>query len=100
VAFGHLAQLVARRPGVMAQVVEGIDLDLASAPPYSFEPTDVLLKLFDDNASHARRVLESAAMPISPPSGGCCTAGRWWIPAVARTCCETPSTISFTIAPS
>lgn len=60
-AFGHLAQLVARLPGVMAQIVEGIDLDLAAGPPYSFEPTDVLLELFDKNASHAQRVLQSAA---------------------------------------
>ena len=59
-AFGHLAQLVARLPGVMAQIVEGIDLDLAAGPPYSFESTEVLLTLFDENASRARQVLESA----------------------------------------
>ena len=60
-AFGHLAQLVARLPGVMAQIVEGVDLDLASGPPYSFEPTGVLLELFDANASRARHALESSA---------------------------------------
>lgn len=59
-AFGHLAQLVARLPGVMAQIVQGIDLDLASGPPYSLEPTDVLLGLFDENARRAREVLRSA----------------------------------------
>jgi hypothetical protein len=59
-AFGHLAQLVARLPGVMAQIVEGIDLDLDAGPPYSLEPSDVLLQLFDHNALHARRALESA----------------------------------------
>jgi uncharacterized damage-inducible protein DinB len=60
-AFGHLAQLVARLPGVMAQIVEGLDLDLAAGPPYSFEPTEALLKLFDENAARAARVLHSAA---------------------------------------
>lgn len=59
-AFGHLAQLVARLPGVMAQVVEGIDLDLAAGPPYSLESTDVLLALFDDNAKRVRAVLQVA----------------------------------------
>ena len=60
-AFGHLAQLVARLPGVMAQIVEGIDLDLASGPPYTLEPAAVLLDEFDTNTQRVRRALQTAA---------------------------------------
>ena len=60
-AFGHLAQLVARMPGTMADIVRGIDLDLASAPPYSLEPTGILLDEFDRNVQDVRDVLLAAA---------------------------------------
>jgi uncharacterized damage-inducible protein DinB len=59
-AFGHLAQLVARMPRTMADIVRGIDLDLASAPPYSLEPTETLLREFDTNVQDVRRVLLAA----------------------------------------
>lgn len=59
-ALGHLAQLVTRLPGVMGDIVRGIDLDLAAAPPYTFESTETLLRDFDARAKVARDVLRTA----------------------------------------
>jgi uncharacterized damage-inducible protein DinB len=56
-ALGHLAQLVARMPAMMANIVKGIDLDLAKGPGYSLEPTETLLREFDDNVRELRGVL-------------------------------------------
>lgn len=39
-ALGHLTQLVCRIPKVMADIVKGIDLDLAAGPGYTFESTE------------------------------------------------------------
>ena len=59
-ALGHLAQLVTRLPGVMADIVRGIDLDLAAGPPYTFEPTETLLREFDAHVNEAHEVLRTA----------------------------------------
>ena len=59
-ALGHLAQLVARMPATMTQIVKGIDLDLAAGPGYTFETSATLLREFDDNARELRRSLEEA----------------------------------------
>ena len=59
-AFGHLAQLVTRLPGVMADILGGKDLDLAASPPYTFESTDTLLLEFDANAERLRKALRTA----------------------------------------
>jgi DinB family len=59
-ALGHLTQLVCRMPKVMSDIVKGIDLDLAAGPGYSFEPTDVLLREFDENVAELRRTLSKA----------------------------------------
>jgi hypothetical protein len=59
-ALGHLAQLVARMPAMMTQIVKGIDLDLAAGPGYTFEETKTLLREFDANVSELRAALESA----------------------------------------
>jgi len=59
-ALGHLAQLVSRMPGVMADIVRGIDLDLAAGLPYTFEPTETLLREFDAHAKEVREVLSTA----------------------------------------
>jgi hypothetical protein len=59
-ALGHLTQLVCRMPKVMSDIVKGIDLDLAAAPGYSFEPTEVLLREFDENVAELRRTLSKA----------------------------------------
>ena len=59
-ALGHLAQLVARLPGVMTNIVTGVDLDLAEGPGYSFEPTETLLSEFDRNVEQLFASLAAA----------------------------------------
>jgi hypothetical protein len=59
-ALGHLTQLVCRMPKVMSDIVKGVDLDLSAGPGYSFEPTDVLLREFDENVAELRRTLSKA----------------------------------------
>ena len=56
-ALGHLAQLVAWIPGWIATSLREPHIDLATAGGYSFEPTDVLLRMFDENARNARQAL-------------------------------------------
>ena len=57
--LGHLAQLVAWMPGWITRTLRETELDLAHAGGYSFEPTDVLPRLFDENVREARRALAS-----------------------------------------
>jgi hypothetical protein len=59
-ALGPLAQLVARLPGVMADIVRGVDLDLAAGPGYTFE-TDGLLRELDENVKRLHEVLRLAS---------------------------------------
>lgn len=59
-ALGHLTQLVVRLTGTFSDIVEGIDLDLAAGPPYSFETTEALVREFDDNVWRLRQTLASA----------------------------------------
>jgi hypothetical protein len=59
-ALGHLTQLVCKMPKIMADIVKGIDLDLAAGPGYSFEKTEVLLRDFDANVGELRRTLSDA----------------------------------------
>ena len=59
-ALGHLTQFVCRMPKIMSDIVKGIDLDLAAAPGYTFEATDVLLRDFDANVAELRRTLSGA----------------------------------------
>ena len=58
--LGHLAQLVARMPGWIANTVRKTSLDLATAAGYSFEPTEALLKEFDANVRDARAALSAS----------------------------------------
>lgn len=58
--LGHLAQLVARMPGWIANTVRETTLDLATARGYSFEPTEELLKEFDANVRDARAALSAS----------------------------------------
>jgi uncharacterized damage-inducible protein DinB len=55
--LGHLAQLVAWIPGWIANTARESALDLATAPPYSFESTETLLQLFDANVRASREAL-------------------------------------------
>ncbi len=59
-ALGHLAQLVAWMPGWIANSASETALDLATAPPYTFETTETLLATFDANVRDARRALTAA----------------------------------------
>lgn len=56
-ALGHLAQLVASMPGWIGTSLRRTEIDLASGGGYSYEPTDVLLRTFDENVSGARDAL-------------------------------------------
>ena len=78
--LGHLAQLIARLPGWVVSTLKQTELDLN--PPggggdagYSLQPTDALLRLFDENVKKARAALaeasdEDMAVPWSLKSGG------------------------------
>jgi uncharacterized damage-inducible protein DinB len=59
-ALGHLAQLVARMPGWLTNIVGQTELDLATAAGYSFETTETLLGEFDRNVREARKALTSS----------------------------------------
>ena len=59
-ALGHLTQLCCKMVGVLDDIVHGVDLDLAAGPGYSFETTDTLLRLFDENAATLRATLTAA----------------------------------------
>src|SRR5512134_980795 len=59
-ALGHLAQLVAWMPGWIANTLRETALDLATAPRYSFETTDTLLREFDTNVRAAREALQAS----------------------------------------
>jgi uncharacterized damage-inducible protein DinB len=56
-ALGHLAQLVAIMPGWVTNTLRETALDLATAPGYSFETTEALLRAFDKNVREARAAL-------------------------------------------
>jgi uncharacterized damage-inducible protein DinB len=56
-ALGHLAQLVCWMPGWIASTLNESSLDIALAPGYSFEPTETLLALFDENVRAAREAI-------------------------------------------
>jgi uncharacterized damage-inducible protein DinB len=59
-SLGHLAQLVAWMPGWIAQSLKETSLDLAKAGGYSYEKTEDLLKMFDQNVKDARAALKAA----------------------------------------
>jgi uncharacterized damage-inducible protein DinB len=59
-ALGHLTQLLGKMVGVMADMLEGKDLDLAAGPGYSFERTETLLAEFDRNVKRLRANLKKA----------------------------------------
>jgi uncharacterized damage-inducible protein DinB len=56
-ALGHLAQLVSWMPGWIAQTLRDPHIELASGPGYSFERTETLVDMFDDNVAEARAAL-------------------------------------------
>jgi uncharacterized damage-inducible protein DinB len=56
-SLGHLAQLVSRMPGWIANTITEPFLDLGSYPGYSYENTDDLLKSFDQSVASARKAI-------------------------------------------
>ena len=56
-AMGHLTQLVCAMVGILANIPKGVDLNLASDIKYSFEPTSVLLAMFERNEKELRAAL-------------------------------------------
>jgi len=59
-ALGHLAQLVSWMPDWIANTIRDTALDLATAPSYSFEATETLVKGFDANVQAARDALRTS----------------------------------------
>ena len=77
--LGHLAQLIALLPGWVVSTLKQTELDLnppgGGYPGYSLQPTEALLRLFDDNVKQARAAIaeasdEDMAVPWSLKSGG------------------------------
>jgi uncharacterized damage-inducible protein DinB len=56
-ALGHLAQLVAMMPGWIGTTLRQTEINLAGGGGYSFEPTDALLRAFDESVRTAREAL-------------------------------------------
>lgn len=59
-ALGHLAQLVSWMPGWIGTTIADDTLDIAAAPPYSFEKTETLVEGFDANVAVAKAALARA----------------------------------------
>ena len=67
-SLGHLAQLVARMPGWVAQTLRHERRELTEFPGYSLETTETLLAEFDRNVADARAALaEATAVGLSVP---------------------------------
>ncbi len=62
-ALGHLTQLISVMPGWIASTLRQPHIDLAAGDGYSFEPTDALLRVFDQNVQQAREALGSVVGP-------------------------------------
>lgn len=56
--LGHLAQLVAWMPGWITRTLREPYIDLATGGGYSFETTETLLAMFDENVASARTALQ------------------------------------------
>lgn len=58
-ALGHLAQLVAWMPGWIGQTLREPFIDLAAGEGYSFETTETLLRMLDENVASSREALRT-----------------------------------------
>src|SRR5919206_612428 len=56
-SLGHLTQLVAGMPGWITNAVTQTSLDLGRYPGYSYEKTEDLVKVFDQNVKDARQAI-------------------------------------------
>lgn len=57
--LGHLAQLVSWMPGWITTTLREPHIDLAAGSGYGFEPTEALLRMFDENVARAREALQT-----------------------------------------
>lgn len=62
-ALGHLAELVSWMPGWIANTLRQTELNFATAPRYTFETTETLVRGFDQNVRDAREALTLAKDP-------------------------------------
>jgi uncharacterized damage-inducible protein DinB len=74
-SLGHLTQLVAGRPGWIVSTLRGEDIDLNEGDPYSYEPTEKLVALFDGFVADVKSELSLATddefeLPWSLKAGG------------------------------
>ncbi|MGH7507379.1 MAG: DinB family protein [Longimicrobiales bacterium] len=58
-SLGHLAQLVAWMPGWIPQTLREPHIDLATGGGYTYEKTETLLEMFDQNVRDAHEALAS-----------------------------------------
>jgi len=80
--IGHLAQLIAWMPGWSAKAGRGENIDLSQAAGYTFEPTEKLLAMFDENVADAKRAVGSMSeADLEKP---------WSLTAVGRTLMTLP----------
>ena len=59
-SLGHLAQLVAWMPGWITNALEATELNLSGGSGYSYEKTETLVKMFDDNVARARAAIAAS----------------------------------------
>ena len=59
-SLGHLAQLVAWMPGWIGQTLRQRELNLKGGGGYSYETTDTLLTMFDENVKQAREAIRAS----------------------------------------
>ncbi|HLT48077.1 MAG TPA: DinB family protein [Rubricoccaceae bacterium] len=59
-SIAHLAQLLARMPGWIGQTLTTAELDLAAGGGYSNEPTEALLRTFDENVRRSREAIAAS----------------------------------------
>lgn len=62
-ALGHLAQLVASMPGWIGRTLRQPFIDLGAEEGYSFETTETLLRVLDENAASSREALGAVTGP-------------------------------------
>lgn len=59
--LGHLAQLVAAMPGWLTNAIRETSLNLGNFPGYTYEKTETLLGVFDENVKEARQAIASSS---------------------------------------
>lgn len=62
-ALGHLAQLVAWVPDWIAKTLREPNINLKGGSGYSFETTETIVKMFDENVARARQALIDVTGP-------------------------------------